>query len=425
MVYSKIINENLPKALYKISNKIINKGRGCWLYDIDGNKILDFTSGIGVTSLGHNNKEVINTVKLQLDNLIHGQMNCMYNEPMLKFTETLSKLMPNNLQSYFYTNSGSEAIENALKIAKITSNKTNIISFYGGFHGRTIGAASISTSKTIQRIGFNPLLSGIIYTKFPNFRNEIYKQADKDFLYLFKNVINTNDVAAIIIEPIQGEGGFNIANYKSLENIALFCKNNGIYLIIDEVQSGVGRTGKMFSYQNYNLEPDIVCIAKGIATGFPIGIVATSKEIMSKVPLNSIGGTYGGGPIVTAAANKTIEIINRDNICEKSYEKGKYLLDKLKILKNKYSIIKDIRGVGLMIAIEFYPEYKDIAKEISYQSEKNNLLLLTAGNNEVIRLLPPLIISYKEIHIALDILQLTFDNIIQKIKKKKNNNLLY
>lgn len=420
MSYSKIISNNLPNAIYKISNKIINKGRGCWLYDIYDNKMLDFTSGIGVTSLGHNNIEVINAVKKQLDNLIHGQMNCMYNEPMLRLTRNLSNTMPKYLNNYFYTNSGSEAVENAIKIAKITSKKEIIISFIGGFHGRTIGASSISTSKILQRTGYSPLLGGIIHTKFPNNKDNLYIEADKDFQNIFENVVDVNNVAAVIIEPIQGEGGYSIANLESMRKIGLFCKNNGIYLILDEIQSGIGRTGKFLCYQNYNIEPDIVCIGKGIATGFPIGLVATSKTIMSKMPTNSIGGTYGGGPIVCAAADKTLEIIKRDNLSLQANSKGNYLLSKLSILKNDYNFIKDVRGMGLMIAMEFDTDLKGIAIKFSKLAEIYGLLVLTAGNNEVIRIIPPLTIDYNEIDIGVKLI----NEVLLEISKKFINSAL-
>lgn len=404
MKYSKIISNNLPNAISKISSRVIKRGEGTWLYDIYNNKILDFTSGIGVTSLGHSNLEIIDSVKKELDNLVHGQMNCMYNEPMLKFTYNLSNNLPNYLQSYFYTNSGSETIDNAIKIAKLTSRKTNIISFYNGFHGRTIGALSLSTSKIIQRTYFNPLLGGIYFSKFPDIKNNKYIEAEDDFFGIFKNTVCVNDVAAVIIEPIQGEGGYSIANIRSLQKISEFCKNNNIYLILDEVQSGVARTGKLFCYEYYNIEPDILCIAKGIGNGFPIGIVATSKNIMKKMPKNSIGGTYGGGPVVTTAANKTLEIIKRDNIISQSFHKGNYIMEKLEQFKNNYEIIHDVRGMGLMIAIEFKPIYKNIATNFQKIAEINNLLILTAGNNEVIRIIPPLTIEYYEIDIGLKII---------------------
>jgi len=412
MNYAPIIQKNLVPSIYKISNRIVTRGSGSWLYDIDNTKILDFTSGIGVVSLGHCHPEITSAIKPQLDKLVHGQMNCMYNEPMLQFTEKLNTIFPANLQTYFYTNSGSEAIENAIKISRASSNKPNIIAFKGGFHGRTLGAASLSASKSIQKYRIHPLMGGVIHTDYPDCMqcnrltaDGCCNKAEDSILDIFSTLSHPDDIAAIIIECVQGEGGYRVATPNFMKLIGEICNKHNIHLIVDEVQSGIARTGKMFAYQHFDMKPDIVCWAKGIANGFPLGGVSAKRHIFDNIHTNMLGGTYGGGPIVTTAGRKTLEIIEEQDIITQVNNKHEYLKDNLLQLKGTYSAIIDVRGFGLMMGIEFNKHFRGIAFNISAIAEKNNLFILTAGNNEVIRLLPPLNVSYEEIDIFLDIFE--------------------
>ena len=386
------IYNHIPKVVKKLNNIVVKSGKGCWVTDIYNNKYLDMTAGIGALSTGHSHPNIIEAIHKQSKSIIHAQQNCFFShQPQVDLTEKLLSIMPSGLDTFFYVNSGSEATDNSIKIARQFTKKPNIISFNEGFHGRTLGAMSLTSSKLAYRAGCSPLLGGVHICK-----------PDKESLdYIFEYISSYDETAAIIIEPILGEGGIKAIDEKFLKYIREVATNNNILLIIDEVQTGAGRTGKWWASQNI-VKPDIMTFAKGIASGFPFAGLVTTNEIMNGSAPNMLGGTYGGNALGSAVALATINTIQEENLIENAIIQG----NKIKRELDKIDEITEVRQYGLMIAIDLKNKKK--INNILNQLTDKGILVLLCGNNSI-RLLPPLIINDNEVNIFLD----TFSKIIK------------
>jgi len=355
---------------------VLHKGEGVYLWDINGKKYLDFTGNYGVCILGYSRPEIIQAIKSQAEKLTacHGSF---YNETRAIFLEKLVKIAPKGLNKAFLGNSGAEAVECAIKIARKYTGKPEIIAMMGGYHGKTMGALS-ATWKEKYREPFEPLVPG--FKHVPRYNIQKVKEAI------------TERTAAVIVEPIQGESGIVIPPRDFLPSLRDLCDKTGVLLIMDEVQTGMGRTGKMFACEHWETAPDILCIAKSIAGGLPLGATLTTEEIASKLEVGEHTSTFGGNPIASAAAAATIDVILRENLLAHVEKVGKYFLERLKDLQSKHRIVREARGLGLMLGLELRVEVLNAILE----AIQKGVLLLDAGRN-VLRFLPPFIITEKEV----------------------------
>ncbi len=399
---------------------VAKRGRGVRVEDVDGNEFLDFAAGIAVTSTGHCHPEVVKAIQDQAAELIHISGTDFYYESLVTMAERLSAIAPMpGPHRFYYGNSGAEAVECALKIARYHTGRQNIIAFFGAFHGRTMGALSLTASKPQQRRRFAPLVPGVTHVRYPY----AYRgcsggpQEEEDFALgcaryieekLFKTTLPPEEVAAIFIEPIQGEGGYVVAPPIFMQELRRICDKYGILLVADEVQSGAGRTGKWWAIEHTGVEPDIVCIAKGIASGMPLGICMTRAEIMDWVP-GSHASTFGGNPVCIAAALATMDVLEREGIANAA-KIGGLIFDRLRSWPQRFGIVGDVRGRGLMIGIEIVKDqqsrevagaWRDRIVELAFE---RGLLILGCGETSI-RLAPPLIVHQHEASIALDILE--------------------
>jgi len=391
------------------------KGRGIYLYDKDDNEYIDFTSGIGVVNTGHCHPKIVSRIQEQSEKLLFGQMNCVIPAIALELVEKLDAVTPANLNRFFISNSGAEATEASVKLAKHATNRHNIIVLQGSFHGRTHLTMAMTTSKTVYRHRYSPHTSGIFVAPAPY--AYFYGWDEKttvDFCIkqldlILQGQTAPNETAAIIIEPVMGEGGYVPIPKAYLQHLRDVCDEHGILLIMDEIQSGFGRTGKLFCFEHSNIIPDILIMAKGLGSGLPISAIASSKEIMDKWTPGTHGGTYGGGSAIPiAAACATIDTIVDDNLLENCTQRGEQLVSMLKNLQISYPVIGDVRGLGLMIAVEFTdnegkPDGDTCAKVVQ-ECLKHNMLLLSCGTyKNVIRWIPPLIVTESQINVAVKI----------------------
>ncbi|MFH1684031.1 MAG: aminotransferase class III-fold pyridoxal phosphate-dependent enzyme [Candidatus Margulisiibacteriota bacterium] len=374
----------------------VKKGKGCYLFGTDGKKYLDFSSGIAVCATGHAHPKVVSAARKQLENLIHICIGVANYDSYITLAEKLAKIVPIKNAQFFFCQSGSEAVEAAIKLAKYASKKPGLVALRGGFHGRTFGALSLTTSKMKYREGYEPLLPEV-YIAEPNL---------EDIEKLFK----AKKIAAIILEPIIGEGGYIIQPKELVRGIRELCNIHNVLMIVDEIQSGFARTGKWFAIEHFGVKPDIICMAKGIASGFPLGGIAAPAELMAKWSPGSHGGTYGGNPVCCAAAIATVDVIKNEKLLQNVKRMGDYLKKALQELQNKYPAIKDVRGLGLMIGVDF----KDatIVRKIIDVCLKNGLVIIPTGaDGTVIRVIPPLIVKKKEIDQALKIFENALKNV--------------
>ncbi|QNO13472.1 acetylornithine/succinylornithine family transaminase [Alkalicella caledoniensis] len=371
---------------------------GIYITDNTGKKYIDCLGGYGSINLGHSNKEIVEACKQQMDKMPLSS-KILINSKLAELCEKLAEITPEGLKYSFICNSGTEAVEGALKVAKIATGKPEIIATKGGFHGKSLGALS-ATGRELFRTPFEPLLPGFKHVPF----------GDIDAM---KNAI-TENTAAIIIEIIQGEGGVILPPEGYIQNLRDLCTEKGVLLIVDEVQTGMARTGKMFASEHYNIKPDIMCLAKALGGGvMPIGAVIATEELWEKyieAPLLHTS-TFGGNPLACTAALKTIEIIQRDNLVEKTAEKGQYLLNRLTQLQEKYpTVIKEVRGKGLLIGIEFCKEGLG-GMLMSEAIDKGLLVAYTLNNEKIFRIEPPLIITKEEIDEVISILDTCFGTV--------------
>ena len=399
---------------------VARRGRGIRVEDVDGNEFLDFAAGIAVVSTGHCHPEVVAAIQKQAAELIHISGTDFYNEPLTVLAERLSAIAPMpGPHRFFYGNSGAEAIECALKIARYHTGRQQIISFLGAFHGRTMGALSLTGSKPQQKRRFSPLVPGVTHVRYPYaYRGFTGGPQDEEAFSLgcaryieeklFKTVLPPEEVAAIFVEPIQGEGGYVVAPDNFMRELRAICDRHGILLVVDEVQSGAGRTGKWWAIEHSGVEPDIVCMAKGIASGMPLGVCMTRAEIMDWVP-GSHASTFGGNPVSIAAALATIDILEREAIANAA-RVGSRMLERLNGWKNTHPLVGDVRGRGLMIGIELVKDKKTrepipaVRNRVETLAFERGLMTLGCGETSL-RLCPPLVVKEQEATVALDILE--------------------
>ena len=399
-------------------NLSVDRAEGCYVYGRDGRQYLDFLAGFGACNVGHNHPRVVAAAQEQMSKMIHTAIGVTNYEPLLYLAEELGEILPGNANVFFFGNSGAEAVDGAIKLARYYTRRRGIIAFFGGFHGRTVGATSVGTSKAKYRTGYGSLLADVYFAQFPYpFRSknpenpEACVQAALDELMrLFEYVIEPEEVAAILVEPVQGEGGYIIPPRSWLVELRNICDQHGILLIFDEVQTGFGRTGEWFAADTFNIQPDIFAIAKAIANGFPLGATVARTEIMKAWGPVSHGTTCGGNPVSCAAALAVLDTIREENLLENARKQGAYLLGKLRKLKTKAPIIGDVRGVGLMTAAEFIKPNTDrepnaeIVRRILQLALEKGLLLYPCGHwNQTIRLIPALNVTQDQIDEGLKI----------------------
>jgi 4-aminobutyrate aminotransferase len=390
------------------------RGEGIYLYDADGRKYTDFTSGIGVINTGHCHPKVVQAIQDQASQLIFGQMNIVIPPATVALAEALDEITPPHIDTFFFSNSGAEAVEASVKLARHATGKKNIIVFQGSFHGRTAQTMAMTTSKYIYRHQYQPLPAGVFVTPYPY--THFYgwdEETTIDFClkqidYLLHGQSKPEEIAALIIEPVLGEGGYVPAPEGFMQELREVCTQNDILLIIDEVQSGMGRTGKFFAFEHAGIEPDIIVMAKGLGSGVPISGIASRRALMEKWIPGTHGGTYGGGStIAAAAALATIKVIQDEALVENAAHVGEHLMDGLRKLQTQYPVISDVRGRGLMVGTEFTSKGEpdaETTKALQQACLKHNLMLLTCGTYEnVIRWIPPLIVTVEQIDTALNI----------------------
>ena len=399
---------------------VARRGRGAVVEDVDGNTFLDFSAGIAVVSTGHCHPEVVAAIQKQAGELIHMSGTDFYYDQMNQLAEKLSKVAPMpGPHKFYYGNSGAEAVECAIKVARYHTRRQHIIAFYGAFHGRTMGALSLTASNPRQRRRFAPLLPGVIHVPYPYaYRDcrggpaeqEAFALGCARFLEerLFRSAIAPEEVAAIVLEPIQGEGGYIVAPANFLEEIRRICDRHGILMVVDEVQSGMGRTGKWWAIQHSGVEPDVVALAKGIASGMPLSVCMTKAQIMDWPP-GSHASTFGGNPVSIAAALATLDVLAREGV-ENAARVGDFMLQRMRTWTGRYGIVGDVRGRGLMIGVEIVRDRQsrtpagDTRDAILQSAFERGVLCLGAGPN-TIRLSPPLIVSREQAETAMRILE--------------------
>ncbi|HEX6897418.1 MAG TPA: acetyl ornithine aminotransferase family protein [Bryobacteraceae bacterium] len=394
------------------------RGEGAMIEDVDGNRFLDFNAGIAVASTGHCHPEVAKAIQEQSARLIHMSGTDFYYENMVELAEKLAAIAPGGVpRRVYFGNSGTEAIEAAMKLARYHTGREKFIAFRGAFHGRTLGALSLTASKAVQRRGFGPLVPGVFHAEFPDAYHSPAGMSPEDYAMacvhaierdLFRTVVPPDEVAAIVVEPVQGEGGYLIPPRNFLGELALLAQKHAILLILDEVQSGMGRTGKMWAAEHFGVTPDIFTSAKGIASGLPLSATIARAEIMNW-PAGAHASTFGGNPVAVAASLATIRLLQQDLIGNAA-RLGSYILDRMREWPRRFPHVGDVRGLGLMIGIEIVhdqqskeraPELRDRVTTMAFE---RGLLVLGAGRNSL-RLSPPLIITRDQADFAVDTLE--------------------
>jgi 4-aminobutyrate aminotransferase len=410
--------EYLSPALAKVTDLVVKEGKGCYLTDVNGDRYLDFVQGIAVNALGHCHPAIVNAICEQAPTLINASFNMVNYESTLKLAKRIAGITPGNLDCVFFANGGAEATDGAIKLAKAYTKRPSIISFQGSFHGRTVGATAITASNSKYRKFYEPHMGGVYFTPYPSrdlcpegFDAEQRSQYCLTQLKnLFKYVVAPETVAAIYMEPLQGEGGYVVPPESFVKEIRSLCTEYGILLVFDEIQSGFGRTGKMFASQHFNVVPDIMTVGKAMAGGLPMSAVISTREIMEEWHPGMHGGTFGGNPVAAAAANAVLDQFEDGSLLKNVNSMGVYLIERLKDLQEKYPIIYDIRGLGLMVAIEYShadgtpaPEIWADVKKICFE---NKMLTLNCGvNGNGFRFATPLNVTISELDEGLFILE--------------------
>ena len=403
---------SLSPLLKQATPVMVDHALGSWIYGTDGRSYLDFTTGIGVTSTGHCHPKVVAAAQEQAGKIIHAQYTTVMHQPLLELTDKLGEVLPTGLDSVFYANSGSEAVEAAVRLARMATGRPNIVVFQGGFHGRTVAAASLTTAGTKFSAGFAPLMAGVHMSAFPYAYRYGWDEdtavafALQELDYLLQTRTAPNDTAAFLIEPALGDGGYLPTPPAFLEGLRERATHHGIQLIIDEVQAGVGRMGRFWGHQFSSAEPDIIVTAKGIASGFPISAIAASTETMSKGWPGSQGGTYGGNAVSAAAGVATLGVVQEEGLVENSRLRGDQLQAGLLRIQERFPAIGNVRGLGLMQGIEFTgadgkPDAAT-ATAVQQATTEQDLLTLTCGPaGNVVRLIPALVVTEDEISTGL------------------------
>ncbi len=400
---------HLSPLLKQSSRVCVDHGQGCWLTDLEGNTYLDFTAGIGVTATGHCHPRVVEAAREQVGRVIHAQYTTVSHRPMLELSDRLADRMPDGIDSVAFSNSGSEAVESALRLARHATGRANIVVFSGGFHGRTMAAASLTTSGTKIRTGFHPMMAGVVVSPFPHAWRYGWSEEEathfclNEFDHLLKTQTAPSDTAAVMIEPVQGEYGYYPANSAFMQGLRERCDRHGILLICDEIQAGYGRTGRFWSHEHFDVRPDIVVTAKGLASGFPLSAIGASEALMAKGLPGSQGGTYGANAVACAAALATLDVVEGEDLVGNAARRGEQLWQQLEELRARYPFIATVRGKGLMLGMEIADDRlsprPDIAGRLVTECEAEGLLLLRCGTDaQTVRWLPPLVVDEAEIN---------------------------
>jgi len=394
---------------------VAERAEGAYIYDREtGRRYLDFTTGIGVTNTGHCHPKVVRAIQEQAGNLLHGQVNIVFHPPLLELVEELRPVVPEGLDSFFFSNSGAEAVEGAVKLARHATGKPNVIVFQGSFHGRTALTMALTTSKTVYRVGYQPLPAGVFVAPYPYaYRYGWDDERTVDFCLgelrlLLKTQTAPQETAAILVEPVLGEGGYVVPPAGFLRGLREICDEHGMLLIADEIQSGFGRTGKWFAIEHFDVVPDVMTMAKGIASGLPLSGVVASQDLMDQWIPGSHGGTYGGNAVACAAATATARVIKEENLLENAMQMGARLRHHLQTVQGQYDVIGDVRELGLMIATEFTGEDgsadTETAKTVVKACLDDGLMLLTCGPwNNTVRWIPPLVVTEDQVDEAVEI----------------------
>ncbi len=401
-----------PEAPYlagvwaRVTELDVVSGSGCRVTTVSGDAYIDFTSGIAVTSTGHCHPHVVAAIQKQAAQFIHAQVNCYHHNLLLPLAKALREITPASIETFFFTNSGAEATEGAVKLAKHATGRQNIVVFNGSFHGRTHLTMAMTTSKTSYKLKYGPLPSGVFVTPFPDLLHTKLTEDDEidRCIDAFKHLLMTqtapSETAAVILEPELGEGGYIASPPRFIHAIVDICREHGILFVADEVQSGFARTGKMFCVDHFDIAPDILIMAKGIASGMPFSAIGARSELMAKWIPGSHGGTYGGNPVACAAAIATIEVLTADGFMDNVNARSTQLVGELQRMAADHPAIIDVRGLGLMVGVEFDSPARVAA--IVAGAKANGLLLMNAGTyGSVIRFMPPLVVTEAEMSEAI------------------------
>lgn len=406
----------------------ISEAKGALIKDVDGNVFLDFAAAIGVQNVGHCDDEIVKAIKEQTEKYIHPGYNVVTYESYGALAKKLTEITAGDFEKkVMFANSGAEAVENAIKIARTYTKKAGILSAAGSFHGRTNMTMSITSKYMPYKNGFGPFAPDTYKFDYPYLYRAPIEISEEDYAdeclnklrTMLKTTISPEMIACLIVEPLQGEGGFVVPTAKYMQGLQKICNENNIVFIVDEIQAGFARTGKMFAYENYGIEPDVITLSKSIAAGIPLSAVVAKKEIMDSACVGGIGGTYCGSPIGCVAALKVIEKIEKEDLCEKSLKLGEYITGRLNNMKEKYDVIGEVRGLGSMIGVELVKDRRtkepaaDIVKIIINKCYKKGVILLNAGLfGNVIRFLPPLVMTQEQVKYGMDTLEEAFKECI-------------
>jgi 4-aminobutyrate aminotransferase len=413
----------VPAVWSRITNLVVERGEGSWLVTTDGVRYLDYSSGIGVVNTGHAHPRVVAAIQEQAAKLLHGQQNIVYHEAGLRLYDRLSRLLPGKGWAAFLSNSGAEAIEAAVKIARVATGRPAIIAFRGGFHGRTAQTMALTSAKDVYRAAFEPLPGSIFHTPFPYcYRARGGAHAadasctcdwEEELDLLFHQFIYPNRVAAVIVEPVLGEGGYVVPPPGFLPRLREITRQHGILLIADEIQTGYGRTGEMFAVQHSATEPDILVMAKGIASGLPLSGLIAKRALLEALPPGTHGGTYGGNVVACAAANATLDVFEDEGLVANARERGAQFLAGLRTITVGHRSVGDVRGLGCMLALEFVKPGEgdgrvpnpELTKRVQAEALERKLIVLTAGTYaNVVRIIPPLVTTADEVDLAVETL---------------------
>jgi len=405
---------------------VMSHGRGVEVWDVDGNRFLDFAAGIAVCGTGHSHPEVVEAVKKAADRFLHISSD-YWHEGQVRLAERIDELSPmaEPVMSFF-TQSGTESVEGALKLARHVTGRSRFIGFLGSFHGRTMGSLAFTSSKYTQQRGYFPAMPGVTHVPYPNNYRPLLAGADQgqavlDYIeqVLFQANVPPNEVAAILVEPILGEGGYVVPPDGFLPGLRELCDRHGILLIFDEVQCGMGRTGKIFACEHWDVAPDIMTLAKGLGSGLPIGLVVAKKPIMEQWTRGSHGNTYGGNPLCCAAALATLDLVEREYAANAA-EIGAHFMDRLRELQTRHEVIGEVRGKGLMIGIELVSDRatrspaRKLCDTIIHRAFENGLILLSCGVSTV-RFMPPLMVTKANVDEAVSLLEASLEEAVDAV----------
>jgi 4-aminobutyrate aminotransferase len=396
---------HLSNVWFKVTDLEVASGRGCRVTTVDGHEYLDFAAGIAVNSTGHAHPKVTAAIAAQAERFIHAQANVFTHDLLEPLAAKLNEITPSTIDTFFFANSGAEITEAAIKLAKQVTKRQNVIVFQGSFHGRTHMAMAMTTSKTVYRAGHAPLPGGVFVAPFPDplasDQESTINASLRGFDRLLQQQTAPSETAAVILEPVLGEGGYVPAPRAFIEGIVERCRQHGIMFIADEVQSGFGRTGSWFAVDQFDIEPDIICMAKGIASGFPFSALGTRRELDDQWPPGTHGGTYGGNPLGCAAALATIEVMSEPGFLDNVRSRGNQLRDALSELKEHYPVLRQVRGPGLMVGVSF-EDASVVPPVLDHCLREGRVILMNAGTDgNIVRWMPPLIVTAGEIDEAV------------------------